>query len=106
MTHEQYLSNSRILWDRQDECCPVCGVEMDPGERMELAHRVPDTKNNRGKYGSAVLDHPDNLALVCTRNGVDGKACNSAVLRGAARPVYRDELMARIAEKLQEDTHE
>jgi len=50
MTHMTWIRNSRILWDRQDGHCPVCGVEMDPGEVMEIAHRVPDTVGNRGKY--------------------------------------------------------
>ncbi|MEA3224363.1 MAG: hypothetical protein U9Q07_00305 [Planctomycetota bacterium] len=97
MTHMQWIRNSRILWDRQDGHCPACGVEMDPGEQMEIAHRVPDTVGNRGKYGRACLDHPDNLALVDVRRG---KACNDAVLLGAARPVEREALMASIREKL------
>lgn len=97
MTHEQWICNRRILWERQDGHCPVCGVEMDPGERMELAHRIPDTLANRAKYGRAVLDHPDNLALVDVRQG---KRCNDAVILGAARPVEREALAASIREKL------
>ena len=97
MTHELWLRNRRILWARQDGCCPVCGVEMDPCEPMDVAHRVPDTKPNRKKYGSELLDHPDNLALVHVRRG---KACNDAVLLGAARPVEREALMESIREKL------
>ena len=75
----------------------MCGVAMDPGELMELAHRIPDTKGNRRKYGSEILDHPDNLALVDARRG---KACNDAILLGAARPVEREALAASIREKL------
>lgn len=99
MTHDQWLRNSRILWERQDGHCPVCGVEMDPGEVMEIAHRVPDTVANRRKYGRAVIDHPDNQALVDVRRG---KVCNDAVLLGTARPIEREALMQRIAKKLQE----
>ena len=95
MTHAEWMHNRQILWASQDGHCPVCGVAMDPGERMELAHRVPDTKPNRKKYGAA-LDHPDNLALVDVRQG---KRCNDAVILGAARPVEREALMARIAEE-------
>ena len=97
MTHLEWLRNRRILWIEQAGCCPVCGVELDPGELMDLAHRIPDTKANRRKYGSEILDHPDNLALVDVRRG---KACNDAGLLGAARPVEREALVASIREKL------
>ncbi len=99
MTHAEWVRNRQILWASQDGHCPVCGVAMDPGERMELAHRVPDTLGNRRRYGRAAINHPDNLALVCTRHGVGGNKCNSAVLLGAARPVEREALMARIAKE-------
>jgi hypothetical protein len=49
-------------------CCEVCG---EPG--TQLAHRIPQSKDNLNRYGKAIIHHEKNLALVC------GLACNAAV---------------------------
>ena len=50
------------------ERCEVCG-----GPGTQLAHRIPQTKDNLKAYGKAIIHHEKNLALVC------GLECNAAV---------------------------
>jgi len=97
MSYAEWKRLAAYKWHEQGELCGACGESLDFRQIVELAHRIPDTKPNRKKYGSKVLKHPINLVLVCTRRG---KACNDAVLLGAAQPVAVAELVAEITAEI------
>ncbi len=67
--------NETEKWQRQlaltksNGVCEVCGT---PLVQMQGAHRIANTKANRAKYGSFVIDHPLNIAIVCSL------ACNQS----------------------------
>lgn len=44
--------------------CEVCGAPL--GTKAQGAHRIANTKSNRAKYGDLVIDHPLNIAMVCS----------------------------------------
>ena len=50
--------------------CFVCGR---PIERPQFAHRIANTKANRNKFGSFVIDSPMNGEIVCSLR------CNDAM---------------------------
>lgn len=44
--------------------CEVCGKQLPlPGQG---AHRIANTKPNRTKWGAWIIDHPMNIAIVCS----------------------------------------
>ena len=47
------------------ELCEVCGKTLTPGT-WQGAHRIANTKPNRAKWGNFVIDHPLNIAIVCS----------------------------------------
>ena len=47
------------------EFCEVCGKALTPGT-IQGAHRIANTKFNRSRWGSYIIDHPLNIALVCS----------------------------------------
>ena len=51
--------------------CEVCGKPLTPST-WQGAHRIANTKANRKKYGGFVIDHPLNIAIVCSL------ACNQS----------------------------
>lgn len=53
--------------------CAVCGKSLDYST-AQGAHRIADTKANRRKWGSFIIDHPLNVAMVCSLKCND--ACN------------------------------
>ena len=59
--------NEEEKWQRQlalaksNGVCEICGA---PLAQMQGAHRIANTKANRAKYGSFVIDHPLNIAIV------------------------------------------
>lgn len=59
----------------------------------QLAHRIPKSKMNLRKYGDEMINHPDNMRLVCSL------ACNSAVL---VRPggIFEKDIVESIRKKL------
>lgn len=65
------------IWQRQAALatsggvCEVCGK---PLTNPQGAHRIANTKANREKYGSFVIDAVDNIAMVCSLRCND--ACN------------------------------
>lgn len=68
--------------------CEVCGKPMGMGQ-PQAAHRIGNTKTNRAKYGSLVIDHPLNVGYTCSLE------CNGK-LDISMRPVQCLELCARI----------
>ena len=45
--------------------CAVCGKDLN-GTAKQYAHKIANTKTNRAKYGSFVIDSPLNGAYVCS----------------------------------------
>ena len=43
-----------------------CGKSVFWQGTPQLAHQIADTKPNRSKYGSAVIDHPKNRKPTCS----------------------------------------
>lgn len=87
--------NEAEKWQRQyaltksNGVCEICGA---PLEQMQGAHRIANTKANRAKYGSFVIDHPLNIAIVCSL------ACNQSCNIGN-NPGESLRLIKRIVEK-------
>lgn len=53
--------------------CAVCGKLLDRNT-AQGAHRIANTQANRRKWGSLIIDHPLNVAMVCSPRCND--ACN------------------------------
>ena len=45
--------------------CEVCGKALT-NSNWQGAHRIANTKPNRIKWGSWIIDHPMNIAIVCS----------------------------------------
>ena len=45
--------------------CEVCGKDLAPST-WQGAHRIANTKANRAKWGNWIIDHPENIAIVCS----------------------------------------
>lgn len=45
--------------------CEVCGKPLT-NSTWQGAHRIANTKPNRTKWGSWIIDHPLNIAIVCS----------------------------------------
>lgn len=58
-------------WQRQKALassggvCEVCGKTLTPST-WQGAHRIANTKPNRAKWGNWIIDHPLNIAIVCS----------------------------------------
>ena len=71
------------------------------------AHRIANTKPNRAKWGNFVIDHPLNIAIVCSLKcnqvcniGYDEGACLRLVQRIAKRELMKVPGGRRMSEKL------
>lgn len=53
--------------------CAVCGKPLHT-VNAQGAHRIANTQANRRKWGALVIDHPLNVAMVCSLKCND--ACN------------------------------
>lgn len=45
--------------------CEVCGKHLTTST-WQGAHRIANTKANRAKWGDFIIDHPLNIAIVCS----------------------------------------
>lgn len=45
--------------------CEVCRKTLTT-RTWQGAHRIANTKPNRAKWGDFIIDHPDNIAIVCS----------------------------------------
>lgn len=63
--------NEAEKWQRQKALassggvCEICGKTLTPGT-WQGAHRIANTMPNRAKFGSWIIDHPMNIAIVCS----------------------------------------
>lgn len=53
--------------------CEICGKQLT-NSMWQGAHRIANTKANREKWGTWIIDHPKNIAIVCSLKCND--ACN------------------------------
>jgi len=45
--------------------CEACGKQLSQNS-WQGAHRIANTKPNRTKWGAWIIDHPMNIAIVCS----------------------------------------
>lgn len=89
--------NEAEQWQRQKALassggvCEVCGKTLTPST-WQGAHRIANTKPNRAKWGSWIIDHPLNIAIVCSL------ACNHVCNIGYDPGAYLD-LIQKILDK-------
>jgi len=84
----------RYIMARDRGMCRVCGKNANIYSTPQLAHRIPQTKANKRKYGD-ILHHPDNLWLTCCL------ACNhKAELHYTRWDEYADKLRGDIRVEL------
>lgn len=50
---------------RSGGICEICCKPLKDGQ-AQGAHKIANTKPNREKWGSWVIDHPLNIAIVCS----------------------------------------
>lgn len=67
------IEQRQIAMYRNGSFCEVCGK---PLTAMQGAHRIANSKANRAKWGSQIIDHPLNIAIVCSLK------CNDACTIG------------------------
>jgi 5-methylcytosine-specific restriction endonuclease McrA len=65
-----YLDRRQAILFRDGYTCQWCGAPVT-FQAAQLAHRIPQGKRWRAKYGDAVIYHPDNMVTTC---GLD---CNN-----------------------------
>lgn len=70
-----------------DGLCAVCGKPLNQGQ-AQYAHKIANTKTNRSKYGSFVIDHTLNGAMVCSLSC--NQAMNIGFNRGAVLNLIAD----------------
>lgn len=64
MTDEQKRQRE-IAYSFSNGVCAVCGKPLSLGQ-PQYAHKIANTKTNRAKYGSFVMDSPLNGVYVCS----------------------------------------
>lgn len=64
MTNEQ-KKQREIAYSYSGGVCAICGKPLNEGQ-PQYAHKIANTKPNRAKYGSFVMDHPMNGLYVCS----------------------------------------
>jgi len=58
------LEERRAIYLRDRGQCKSCGKRV-AFDAFQLAHRIANTKANRKRWGSSVIDHPLNRVVVC-----------------------------------------
>lgn len=67
--------------------CEVCGRPLKEGQ-PQGAHRIANTKANRAKFGSLIIDHPLNIMMTCSLNC--NHACNIGQNPGASLKLCKE----------------
>lgn len=62
---ERQIEQRNIAYSMSGGVCAVCGKPLIEGA-PQYAHRIANTKTNRDKYGSFIIDNPMNGAYVCS----------------------------------------
>jgi len=53
------------IWNRAGWTCEIRGKGCTYRRKLQVHHIIPNTKDNRKKYGNKVIQSPDNGVLVC-----------------------------------------
>lgn len=64
MTRDQRIQRAEAL-AKSGGVCEVCGKTLTPST-WQGAHRIANTEPNRKKWGAWIIDHPLNIAIVCS----------------------------------------
>lgn len=82
------------IFERDDWICVYCECFVRlPGRQPQIAHRIPNTKTMRSRYGDEVVSHPMNVAVTCSLE------CNNAI-QLTNKPSEADELAEQIRREL------
>lgn len=71
----------RIALAQSGGVCEVCGKPLTSSS-WQGAHRIANTKPNRAKWGNWIIDHPMNIAIVCSL--ACNQSCNIGFNPGAS----------------------
>lgn len=63
--NEAEINQRMVALATADGVCEVCGKTITPST-WQGAHRIANTKANREKWGNWIIDHPENIAIVCS----------------------------------------
>ncbi len=63
--NEAEIEQRKIALSKCGGVCEVCGKQLT-NSTWQGAHRIANTKPNRAKWGDFVIDHPENIAIVCS----------------------------------------
>lgn len=63
--NEAQISQRMVALATGNGVCEVCGKTLTPST-WQGAHRIANTQTNRAKWGSWIIDHPENIAIVCS----------------------------------------
>lgn len=63
--NEVEVEQRQIQLAKSGGVCEVCGKTLTPST-WQGAHRIANTQTNRSKWGSWVIDAPENIAIVCS----------------------------------------
>lgn len=72
MNRKQIEQREKALSRCVTGVCYVCKKPLS-GSQIQYAHRIANTKTNRAKYGSFIIDHTLNGEIVCSL------ACNQSL---------------------------
>lgn len=97
---KDYELKKVVLINEQGLCCASCGEMFEPGQKIDLAHKIISSEANKKLFGEEVINHIMNLAATHA-NGYKGKACNDKqVINRATRPIEADCHIKRIQKEL------
>ena len=54
-----------FIWNRAGWTCEIRGLGCTYRTKLQVHHIIPNTKENRKKYGNKVIQSTDNGVLVC-----------------------------------------
>ena len=63
--NEAQINQRMVALATGNGVCEVCGKTLTPST-WQGAHRIANTQTNRAKWGSWIIDHPENIAIVCS----------------------------------------
>jgi hypothetical protein len=62
---EAQIEQRRLQLAKSGGVCEVCGMTLT-ASTWQGAHRIANTQMNRAKWGSWIIDAPENIAIVCS----------------------------------------
>jgi len=92
MNREQ-IKQREVAYSCSNGVCAVCGKPLNEGQ-PQYAHRIANTKTNRTKYGTFIIDNPMNGVYVCSLRC--NQSVNIAFDKGAVLKLIADITMFEI----------